>query len=142
MSRSRYDNLREIARPIHLHGVRTPLEYERLHQQAMGAHRRALPDVTFPDPWSAPNGATAWIAGGKWIVTCECGNAASASPEWDVARCLECGAVYKNIAWPADAPLIENALLVRSANQRAWKTSQTVDDLKTENFNNGLRATF
>lgn len=135
---SLYDQLTIIARPVHILGVRTSEAY--LAAQALQVDRltavRTLPGVSVP--YDQPDGAVAWIGGGKWLVTCVCDNAPSASPEWDLALCYECGAKYHGIVFPSNAADIEKALCVRRASFRSW-TTETLDDLKAWNVANGLR---
>jgi len=136
-----YELLTEIARPIHVHGVRTDAEYAALQLDAMKRLQAARPANKTPLPYDVPEETPARIVGSKWIVDCACGNAPSASPEWNVARCLECGATYRNIRWPKDFIIIESILLVRPRSaQRAWDESETVEDLRNENFYHGLRG--
>jgi hypothetical protein len=104
----------------------------------MANKRLALPGLDFLEVHEETDPIPAWIAGGKWIVTCTCGNAPSVSPEWNIARCLECGAYYQNIVWPEDMAMIESLLLVRPAIQRTWRVGETTDQLIEENTEAGL----
>lgn len=83
----------------------------------------------------------ALISGGKWLVRCVCGNAPSVAPEWRLALCFECGAVYEDLVLPDAQPDITAALLERpSPSQRHWTPGETADDLRAENRRNGVRT--
>ncbi len=136
-----YDNLTEIARPLHVHGVSSDAEYAALQRSRMMQLQAARPSSRTVEPWDSTDVAPARITGGKWVVDCACGNAPSASPEWNVARCLECGAVFRNIEWPADALAIERVLLLRkSSTNRSWRSHESVEDLRRENLERGIRG--
>ena len=134
-----YDAISEIAKPIHVLGVATPEEYERLQLSYLQRQSRASRQTL--EIWDVADSVDAYIRGSKWIVNCVCGNAPSASPEWNVARCLECGAVFRNIRWPADRTMIECLLLLRrSSSERAWHPGESVEDLRQENIGHGIRG--
>lgn len=139
MLRHRYDALRKIATPSEgMPGCATRDAYARQHVRQMQKKRALLPALGLRDPWPAPPGAVPFVVGGKWVVLCPCGDAPMASPEWDVARCFECGAIYAALAWPADRSAIEAALVVRPAAVRAWLPTETVADLLAQNAANGV----
>lgn len=54
----------------------------------------------------------AYVSHGRWVVQCPCGNCPSASREWGIAVCVECGVVH-----PCDfserADTVEAILLAR-----------------------------
>lgn len=133
-----YDSLKQLARPQQALGVSSATLYAERQARVLADMKAAFPMLSIGDPWNAPDGAIAWAAGGKWIVTCICGDAPIASPEWDIARCLACGAVYRNILWPEDREALENVLCVRPSFQRTWRPPQTLDDLRAENAERGL----
>ena len=77
----------------------------------------------------------AQISAGRWTVRCAyCENAPSASPEWQLAICYECGSSYAP-TFPADQDRhdIEWLLMERPMRHRHWLPSQTVEDLQAEN---------
>jgi hypothetical protein len=62
-------------------------------------------------------------------------------PDWRLACCLECGAVYEGstLLLPADLAAIVAALVVRpDAATRAWIAPQTAGDLLAENTARGI----
>ncbi len=81
-----------------------------------------------------PETPLAFVSDGRWVVDCLCGNGPSASPEWGVAICCECGALYRP-TFPADAATAETTLLARPwPQQRHYQPDrQTLADLQHEN---------
>ena len=139
MRRHHYDALRTIATPREgMAGCRTREAYEARHVTEMRAKVRAFPALDIREPWEAPAGAVPFVAGGKWIVLCPCGDAPMASPDWNEARCFECGAVHRGLQWPADRDAIEAVLIVRPAAVRTWLPTETVDDLRAQNVAHGV----
>jgi hypothetical protein len=128
-----YDRLTTLATPAEGMGLKTPEAYEQAHRVQMTTLQQKFPELGFQMPWLAPDGAIAWAAGGKWIVTCSCGDCPMASPRWNEARCFSCGAIYRGIVWPTDRAAIESALARRPAAFRAWLPGETADDLRVEN---------
>ena len=123
-----------IMGPLYVHGARTECEYADLQARAIAVGRAVRPALNWRDPWVVDSPQQAFVSGGKWLVRCSCRNAPSASIEWSIARCFECGAVYTNIEWPDNAIEIERVLCLRPhPSNRAWIAGETVDDLKDEN---------
>jgi len=118
---------------------RTAAEYGAAHETAMVRLRAAFPALAIRTPWAADPGAQPLVTGGKWVVLCVCGDAPMASPAWDEARCFQCGAIYRGLAWPDDRRAIEALLLQRpQALTRAWLPGETVADLEGENVAHGV----
>ena len=118
-------NLTVIGTPLHAHAVRTPEAYLAAHATFIAALRAHLPDDrTWRDPWPAPDGAPPIVSGGRWLVLCDCANGCSASPEWDLACCFECGAIYRRLAWPENREAIEAALLAVPMSARHWMPTE------------------
>lgn len=127
--------------PLHVHGVRSAREYEQLHERMICNGRIAHPGLNWQNPWPCAESKSAFVSGGKWLVMCGCGNAPSAHPGWDVARCFECGAVYSAIGWPADKEAIAAELVLRPhPKNRAWYPGETVAALAAENILHGVVA--
>lgn len=120
--------------PLEVHGVRSPDEYARKHRAQLNALRQQGLAVV---EWEADAGAPVIVSLGKYVVVCACGNAPSAHPEWDEARCWDCGAVYHGLLWPADLADIADILLARPLEDRKWKPGDTVDLLLAENIERG-----
>lgn len=104
----------EIGRPLHAHKVTSPEEYEawarrRLEKRGHRWHGIRLAQLTghglSPD-------APAFVSDGRWVVQCVCGNCPSASPEWGLAICGECGLTIEP-TFPKDWERAEAALLAR-----------------------------
>ena len=132
-----YDRLNVIATPEHIHGVLTAEEYEKIHKAHMQTLQRARPALQFPDPHDAESGAVVHVSGGKWVVYCECNNAPSAHPEWGVARCLDCGAVYRELKWPEHLKELQALLVQRPTINRHWTPAETLEDVRDENKRRG-----
>ena len=113
----------------------TQEKYETRQRDALLKRASDFPHLGFvTKPWDAPDGQVAFIVGGKWIVKCECGDCPLASPGWNIARCLQCGAVYQSLTWPPNREEIERALLARwTANVRTWLPTETLDALLAQN---------
>lgn len=99
------------------------LEFGRRH----GFFNRLSPQQTRPE---------AFVSQGRWVINCTCGNGPSASPEWELAVCLECGKVWQPV-FPDRRELLETVLLSRErmAN-RNWEPAESVDALLIENADN------
>jgi hypothetical protein len=83
-----------------------------------------------------------FVAGGRWQLRCttpECGNCPAVQPEWGLALCWDCGAIYEGLSVP-DAEAIERVLLRRLMVHRNWMPPETVADLERENLAHGLEA--
>lgn len=113
-------NLNEIGTPVHAHGVRTPTAYIDKQRGHIHALMEAHPGYAWREPWVAPDGAQPFVSAGRWVVMCSCHNGPSASPEWDLACCFECGAIYRAMAWPVDRLEIEAVLMAMPQRARQW----------------------
>jgi hypothetical protein len=74
---------------------------------------------------------------GQWKMRCACNDAPSVSVEWDLACCFECGAIYRNLSFPADRASIEAVLLCRGRRGRNWEHPETLADLIAQNIEAG-----
>jgi hypothetical protein len=122
-----------IAGPPECHGVRTAAEYRALQHDVL---RRLVATGLAPATLTPHAGGTApppYVSAGRWVLDCPCGNAPSVSVPWDLALCLECGAIYTGLAFPPDRPRIETVLLNRQRQQRNWKPPETLADLIEQN---------
>lgn len=128
-----------IREPLHVHGVRTPAEYAKQHERHLA--RLRLRGLNVVSRLETP-GATVIVNGGNAIVFCMCGGGASASREWDEARCFDCGAIYQRLDWPDDWDEVVDTLLARPQAQRSHGVviapgevlrEETVSVLKAEN---------
>lgn len=78
---------------------------------------------------------------GRWVLDCDCHAGVIVDLTWGIARCHECGAIYRrhNLLIPSNAMEIETALLTlypqrRQSALRDWRPGQTLDDLKGRHF--------
>jgi hypothetical protein len=76
------------------------------------------------------------IDANRWLVDCSCGNCCATDPDWGIACCYACGAVYLTVTFPAvdDREQLE-AVLVERTNlmDRAWAPGETLVGLVAEN---------
>lgn len=130
--------------PHHVHpGVNTEADYRRQQAETIARGRALYQNLPWRDPWrwtgSLPS---VRVAQGAWQIECAtgCGNFPSVSPEWGIALCYDCGAVYEDIMIP-EAAEIERLLVRRQrlAN-RNWLPGETVADLARGNAAHGLGA--
>lgn len=129
---------RTIGTPREAHGVDTVEKYFALANSIRSKGMSVLPTRTWL-PFRDVLHAVPEINCGRWIVRCECGNCPSASPEWDLAICLECFAVYKDIEFPEDYRDLETILMERPKMlNRNWFPIETAADLLTQNIANGV----
>lgn len=140
MPRHVYDRLRKIATPKEgMAKCGTRAQYAARHAEQMANMRSDLPALDIQEPFLSSEHPQPFVAGGKWIVLCECGDAPMASPDWDEARCFNCGAIYRGLPWPEDRAGVEAALIARPfAAMRAWLPKETVSDLIAQNIAHGV----
>lgn len=130
-----------IMTPVHTLGVRTASDYATRHRKVILDGRMSLPELNWREPWPSPDKVQALISGGRWIVACTtkgCSNAPLTHPDWKVARCFECGAIYQDVIFPENIAEI-SALLVKRAYvaNRNWVPGETIEELRAENIANG-----
>lgn len=131
----------EIMTPLHVHGVRSPAEYRQKQRMYIASARMQAPGLRWRDPWLSLEHPDVLIAAGKWLVWCECGNYPSVHPEWRLACCFECGAIYEDLVVPPEAIEIARVLSRRPKIQnRAWLAPQTLDDVRAENVEHGIEG--
>lgn len=84
------------------------------------------------------------VGGNSWMADCPyCNSGIALDPEFGVACCFGCGAVYRDIVMPNEKAraAIEATLLARPAMRtRSWLPTETVDVLVAENVEHGLPA--
>ena len=114
---------RRIGGPKEAHGVKTAEDYRTKQAEHIAACRQALPDREWRTPWifagTHPQAVVNW---GRWVVECPCGNCPSASDEWNLALCFECGAIYNAVSFPDHRDEISRALMTRPRMEdRCWR---------------------
>lgn len=137
--------------PRHIHpGVNTAADYREQQQAAIDRGRAKYPNLEWPAPWRVEGlFPVVYVAGGMLQIRCAtpgCGNCPSVSPEWRLALCWDCGAVYESLEIPADLDRAEQVLLCRPVlGTRNWRIAsdgtllpdETVDALITHNLEAG-----
>ena len=83
---------------------------------------------------------------GRWVGLCACGAGISLNPAWEWGGCLDCGAVYIDVAFP-DAATLQSVMALLSVRpngpgdnrhqHRSWAATETPADLDRENRRNG-----
>ena len=126
--------------PWDVHHVDTPEEYRAAQAAFLSRQRAASRGRITATPWTfvgAP--PPVFISGGKWVLRCVCHNHPSVHPDWRLALCFECGAVYEAVTIPAEAADIEAVLARRaSLGTRHWRPGVSIEDLDDENESHGL----
>ena len=128
-----------IARPEEEHGVGTVDDYLRLLDAHRAALRRARPSayLRWPKPRVVTDG-TPIVRQGRWLVACPCGNYPVYDPDWHLAVCLDCAAVY-HVTPPPRWREIEACLMRRSdVATRNMEAGETLTTLRRENDAHGL----
>ncbi len=136
----------EIGRPQHVHRVNSEQEYRAAASRFLDLNGQ--PAVLRER--NAEQQPAAYISDGRWVCDCDCGNCPSASPEWGIAICFECGSVWRPII-PREAEAAELVLLERPnprnrhylpaerpAVRKGLMRAETLDDIKNENVSHGL----
>lgn len=129
---------KHLLTPREHHEVKSVEEYRRLHalkiagKQSRG-QRVDVHEVTEP--------FTARVEAGSWLFDCDCGAGVSTDPEWKMACCFSCGAVYMNVIFPEDAAAIERLLVARPQKNRYWLPGETLEQVRADNVANGVRTT-
>jgi len=98
------------------------------------------PYLNWRDPVVVPHhGLSAFVSGGCWVCLCPCGNAPAVDPEWRLAACFECGAIYHGIDVPKEWRNMERVLVARPkmAHRNAVAPPESVDSLVAENEAHG-----
>lgn len=89
--------------------------------------------------WHADKILIAYINHGRWVVDCPaCTMGVLTHPEWSLACCAECGAVYQSVAFPQNWREIEGLLLNRPRPYQNWMPKESAFDLRLENLEHGV----
>lgn len=118
-----------IGTPLQAHGVRTPEAYLAKQSAFIKDVHAMYPDRPKVDLWVAPMHVAPFVSGSRWVVMCSCGNAPSAHPDWDLACCFECGAIYRDMAWPKDRAAIEAVIVAAPMSLRHWTPAEPLGTL-------------
>lgn len=134
-----FDPYFRLGRPAEAHNVRTPEEY-RAYQARVIAHNRAhLPQRRWRDPFVADVAVQPFVNAGRWVVSCPaCANAPLYDPEWQLACCCECGAIFEEVEPPAEWRAIETLLMARPLGNRHWMPGEPLAELARDNQAHGL----
>jgi hypothetical protein len=85
--------------------------------------------------WTAGETLAARVNHGRWIADCPaCGSGMWTHPDWRLACCGECGAVYTGVEFPGEIDQITTLLLLRPRDRQNWFPHETARDLLAENL--------
>lgn len=127
--------------PEWTHGVPTTAdELLALQASTISANARRLPGrYGKVRPHEVSKEIVARCDHGRWVGDCGCGSGVAASPEWSLACCFSCGAIYRRIVFPKDRAAIVAALAARPAiENQNWLPGETVAQLLAENAAHGI----
>lgn len=89
------------------------------------------------DTWNSTGAVDAIVNHGRWIAICRwCGTGMFTRPDWGVAYCAECGAIYDKgmVRFKNDASKIAELLCLRiKREEQNWDSSQSLAELIDEN---------
>ena len=131
-----------IKTPCHVHpGVQTEADYRARQAEYLARMRQMYAHLGDVVVHAAPAPAEVFVSGGKWVVECPCGNCPSVHPDWRLALCFECGAVYEDVEVPLATRAIELCLVARqSLAARYWNPALSTLDLLATNAAIGLAS--
>lgn len=129
-----------IMTPLHIHNAQSAADYKTKQRLYIANARRQYPALVWRDPWLALERPEVQILAGKWLVWCACGNYPSVHPEWRLACCFECGAIYEDLVITAEAIEVARLLARRpSVANRGW-LGESLDTIRAENLAHGVEA--
>lgn len=115
--------------------VQAPTDF--LAWQAEHVARRGIARVVgvSADVWARVNH-------GRWLADCQrCGQGMFTHPEWRIACCAECGAVYRGVVFPEAIADITRLLLQRPRRDtQNWEPGESLTRLRFENLLHRLAA--
>ncbi len=127
--------------PRELHGIATARQYRTLVKRTMAKGRAAYPALTWPPPHDVPLQPPHRIVvnRSRWQVPCDCGNYPLYDPEWQIAGCLDCGAIYVGPP-PRLWRQLRDLLLARPRLENRNWVGEPLDVILAENVANGVGA--
>lgn len=128
----------QLQTAVEVHGVRTLEAFLAKQRDFIAHNRRGRPDLPWTDPKESDQRLAARVSGGKWVVDCPCGNAPATHPDWRVAACFMCGAIYREVVFPEQIREIEALLMKRGRRHRHWVPTETVADVARDNVLHGI----
>lgn len=120
--------------------VTSPERYLQVQAEYLARNRAAGVDDALPHEATEAERAKAsapYVNLGQWVMNCACHNAPSVSFEWDLACCLECGAIYRQLPVPRERVRIERVLLKRARRGRNWDHREQLSDVIAQNLEQG-----
>lgn len=110
------------------------------HETYLGWQAEQLANRGIARTWYSDERLHARVNHGRWIADCAaCKSGMLTHPEWRLACCGECGAIYSRITFPVMASAIEHVLCRRpQRSTQNWFPTETVNDLLRENREHGV----
>lgn len=113
-------------------------------EQYLGWHAAHVEQRGIARCWSQDVRVRAEVNHGRWVAECAaCHSGMFTHPEWRLACCAQCGAIYNGVDFPDAARLAEVTRLLlarpRVENQN-WKPGEAVWKLRAENVLHGLET--
>lgn len=86
--------------------------------------------------WKSDERVPARVNHGRWLTDCQaCYEGVLTHPEWKIACCGNCGAVYRDVIFPPDIAEITRILLERPKREtQNWEPGESIAKLKFENI--------
>jgi|TARA_Y100000310_G_scaffold98201_1_gene95919 hypothetical protein len=127
-----------LLRPRELHPrVRTAADYRTQQRIAIEQKMQEFPGLNWERPWRHIGAGVVKVSDSQWQIVCICGNYPLYDPEWQLACCYSCGAIYEQ-APPEEWREIERVLVARpKLGMRHWLPGETLADLVAENLAHG-----
>jgi len=105
------------------------------------------PDQAFAaDVGPVGTAVAAYVSHGSWVVECpDCAGAQFACPDDHRFMCNECanalnGGLWRPVIWDKQRAKIEALLQNRPRENQNWRPGETLDELRAENEQNGVKA--
>ena len=124
--------------PRELHGAATPEQYLLQQRVSILEKRTRFPFLNWRLPFLHLGAPVPFkVSDSCWQLACPCGNYPSYAPEWALAACFSCGAIYRQ-APPYDWRDVQRVLVNRAKlGERHMLIGQTVEELRAENRAHG-----
>lgn len=138
-----------VVQRLRHHKITSAEDYLRVATKQIAKLQQAGYDVAIHED---PTTCHAYINYGRWIIDCACGAGNAVDPAFAFAVCVACGAIHRDIRYPADRAAIEATLSDRArAVNRNWEPTEiahargrergdTLASLQAENAAHGVRG--
>lgn len=127
-----------LLRPRELHpNVVSPETYLSQQFMAITSRIQTFPNLRHTKPYVYVGQVMLVVHHSTWQLQCMCGNYPVYDPEWELAACYSCGAIFHQ-APPGDWKEIQRVLINRpELATRNMLAGQTLKELRAENREHG-----